>query len=246
MEQNICILLVCNWLYFVGQNLFYVMMHLNKDSAIQSSSRRFCIVYKSKSDPLQPSEQRDISSGRPTVQSIIHPDPPLCREASNCSILHPSGHFSSTSERHSVFDQLWDFFPKHRYGKITATVWTMCIPVRTCSSIRQVAYSKFRRPDDSLHGPDVQATYMEIVCIRSTVRTREALIRKLRAAKVRPSGRQGNTVRMWLKFGKNFNKILESRSHSCTSRRLMSTVRTTPRFFKPDSHLNLQLINKGP
>jgi hypothetical protein len=49
-----------------------------------------------------------------------------------------------------VFYQLWDFFPKHRYGKIAATVWTMWIPVKTHSSIRQVAHS---RPDDDLHGP---------------------------------------------------------------------------------------------
>jgi hypothetical protein len=161
------------------------MMHFNKDSAIQSSSRRFCTVYKSvKSDPLQPSERCDIQSGCQTVQSIIRLDLPLCREVSNCSSLHPSG-------RHSVFDQLWDFFPKHRYGKTAATVRTMWIPVRTRSSIRQVAHSKIRRPDDDLHGPDARASYMEIVCNRFIVRkidvmvrTRQALIWKLGAAKV--------------------------------------------------------------
>jgi hypothetical protein len=47
-------LLVCNWLHSVGQNHFFVMMLLNRDSAIQNASRRFCTVYKSeKSDPLQ-------------------------------------------------------------------------------------------------------------------------------------------------------------------------------------------------
>jgi hypothetical protein len=67
--------LVCNWLHYVGQNHFFVMMHLNRDSAIQSSSRRFCTVYKpEKSDPLQPFGRRDIPSGRPTIQSIIHSD----------------------------------------------------------------------------------------------------------------------------------------------------------------------------
>jgi len=46
-------LLVCNWLYSVRQNHFFVMMLLNRDSAIQSASRRFCTVYKSeKLDPL--------------------------------------------------------------------------------------------------------------------------------------------------------------------------------------------------
>jgi hypothetical protein len=41
-----------------------------------------------------------------------------------------------------VFDKLQDFFPKHSYGKIAATVQTTWIPVRTCSSIRQVSHSK--------------------------------------------------------------------------------------------------------
>jgi len=69
------ILLVCDWLHSVGQNYFYVIIHLNRDSSIQSSSRRFCTVYKSvKSDPLQLSRRRDIPFGRPTVQSIIRPD----------------------------------------------------------------------------------------------------------------------------------------------------------------------------
>jgi hypothetical protein len=55
---------------------------------------------------------------------------------------------------------------------------------------------------------------MENACIRSTVRTtiplvrtREALIWKLLAAEVRPSGRQDTTVQTWLKTGKNFSEI---------------------------------------
>jgi len=118
----------------------------------------------------------------------FRPDLPLCREASNCSSLHLSGRFSSTSGRHSVFDQLWDFFPKHRYRKITVTVQTMWILVRTRSSIKQVAHSKFRHPDDSLHDPDAWATYMEIACIWSTVQTTIHL------------------VRTWLKWVKNFSE----------------------------------------
>jgi hypothetical protein len=163
---------------------------------------------------------------------IFRPDLPLCREALNCSSLHPSGRFSSTSGRHLVFDQLWDFFPKHRYGKTAGTIRTMWILVRTRSFIRQVVHSKSRRPDVSPHGSDARASYMEIAYIRSTVwstypmvQTREALIWKLRAAKVRPSRRQG--------------KILESRLHNCPSGRLMSTVRMAPRYFKPNAHLNL-------
>jgi hypothetical protein len=177
----------------------------------------------------------------------------MYQEASNCSSLHAFKRFSSMFGRQSVFDQLWDFFPKHIYGKITATVHTMWIPIRTRSSIRQVSHSKFRRLDSSLRGPEARATYMEILCIWATVRTiiplvrtREALIWKLHAVEVRSSGRQGNTVRRRLKSGKNFSEILESRSHSCPSGRLMSTVRTVPRFIKPDAHLNLQPINRGP
>jgi hypothetical protein len=78
--------------------------------------------------------------------------------------LHPSGRFSNTYGRHSVFDQLWDFLQKHRYGKIAATVQTMWIPVWTRLSIRQVAHSKFSCSDDHSIGPDAQSLNIEIVC----------------------------------------------------------------------------------
>jgi hypothetical protein len=84
----------------------------------------------------------------------FRPDLPLCREASNCSSLHSSGHFSSTSGRLSVFDKLQDFFPKHNYWKIAATVRTTWIPVMMLSSIRHVSHSKSRCPDASQYGPD--------------------------------------------------------------------------------------------
>jgi hypothetical protein len=62
-------------------------MLFNRDSAIQSASRRFCIVYKSeKSDPLQPFERHDIPSGCPFVQSIIRPDVSAARpDNTQCS-----------------------------------------------------------------------------------------------------------------------------------------------------------------
>jgi hypothetical protein len=114
--------------------------------------------------------------------------------------------------------KLQDFFPKHRYGKIAATVRTAWIPVRTRSSIRQVSQLKSRRPDD---GPNARASEMEIVCIRSTVwtiiplvRTREALIWKLLAAEVRPSRQQGITIRTRLQNKKEFQRI--SREIDCT------------------------------
>jgi len=145
-------MLVCDWLHSIGQNHFYVMMLLNRNSVIQSSSRRFCTVYKSeKLDPLHLSGQRDISSRRLTVQAssvrttrTFHPDLPLCQEASNCSSLHLSGRLSSTSERRLVFNQLWDFLPKYRYRKTATTVRTMCVPVRTRSFIRQVVHVMVR------------------------------------------------------------------------------------------------------
>jgi hypothetical protein len=70
-----------------------------------------------------------------------------------------------------VFDKLQDFFPKHSYGKIAATVRTTWIPFRTRSSIRQVPHSKSRRLDASQHGLDARTSDMEIACIKSTVRT---------------------------------------------------------------------------
>jgi hypothetical protein len=114
-----------------------------------------------RSSNICPDAQLSKASSVRTMRTF-RPDLPLCREALNCSSLHPSGCFNSTSWRHSMFDQLWDFFPKHRYGKIAATVLTMWTPVRTLSSIRHVVHSKFRHPDDSLNGLDTQATIWKL------------------------------------------------------------------------------------
>jgi hypothetical protein len=143
------------------------------------------------------------------MRRTFRPNFPLCREASNCSSFHSSEHFSSTSGRHSVFDQLRDFFPKHRYGKFAATVRTMWNPIQTHSFIRQVSHSKSRRPDVRPLGPDARASDMKIACIRSTVRTtislvrkREALTWKLLTAKVRPSRRGSKQEKISNKFWK--------------------------------------------
>jgi hypothetical protein len=158
------------------------------------------------STKYHPFGRRVISSGRPSVQSTSRPDDvsycpdallskassvrttrtfrpdlPLCREVSNCSNLHLFGCFNSLSGRLLVFDKLQDFFPKHNYGKITATVQTKTIPVRTRSSIRQVSQFKSRRSDDDPHGPDACVSDMEIVCIKLTVRTIIPLVRKCEA-----------------------------------------------------------------
>jgi len=72
------------------------------------------------------------------------------------------------------------FASRHSYGNMAETVRTMCDPVRTMSSIRQVVHTKFNRSDVSLHGPDNQASYMEIVCTSSTVRTSAFRVRTLK------------------------------------------------------------------
>jgi hypothetical protein len=79
------------------------------------------------------------------------------------------------------------------------------------------------------------------------VRTLESLIRKLLAADVRPAGRcaiqSGRCPLTGNISPRIFQKIL---SHSCPSRRPMSTVRTVPRYILPNAHLSPQPINRGP
>jgi hypothetical protein len=63
---------------------------------------------------------------------------------------------------------------RHSYGKTAATV-------RKMFSIRQDVHTKFNRPDVSLHGPDDQASYREIACTSSTVRTSPFRVRTLQS-----------------------------------------------------------------
>jgi hypothetical protein len=142
--------------------------------------------------------------------------------------------------------KLQDFFPKHRYGKIAATIQTTWIPVRTRSSIRQVSQFKSRCPDASRHGPDARVSNIEIACIKSTVwttilliRAREASIWKLLAVNVRPSGHASQT-------GKIFSEIFGISVAQLSVRTAMTTVRTAPSFMKPNAHLNCQPINRCP
>jgi hypothetical protein len=113
--------------------------------------------------------------------------------------------------------KLQDFFPKHRYGKIVATVQTTWIPIRLSSSIRQVSQFKSKRPGTNHHGPDAHVSNMAIACITSTIRTtillvqmHEASIWKLLAANVRPSRQQGNNVRMRLSNRKDFQRNFQN------------------------------------
>jgi hypothetical protein len=130
-----------------------------------------------------------------------------------CSSLHPSRRLSSPFGRLTVFDQASDFLSKNKYGEITVAVRTTWIPGRTRYSLRQVRNSNSTVRTPVYHGPDARTTDMEIACRRSTVqtaillvRTHEALIRKLLAADVRPSGRQCLTVRTRLSRRKDFQR----------------------------------------
>jgi len=196
-------LLVCNWPHSVGENHFFVKLLFNRDSAIQKCFQK--ILHNLQSQKIWFSVSRpDDMSYRPdthlskassirttwitvwtflcveklrTAPACIRPNnSAACPDDSQCSV------------------KLQDFFPKHRYGKIPATVQTTWIPVQMRSSIRQVSQFKSRSLEASHHGSDTRASDMEIACIRSAVwktillvRTSEASIWKLIAADVRPS-----------------------------------------------------------
>jgi hypothetical protein len=84
---------------------------------------------------------------------------------------------------------------RHSYGETAATVQTMCDPVRTMFSIRQDMHTKFNRPDVNLHGPDDQASYMEIACTSSTVRKSPFRVRTLQSLIMVITCTQSATVR---------------------------------------------------
>jgi hypothetical protein len=82
------------------------------------------------------------------------------------------------------------------YEKTTATVRTMCDPVQTMFSIRQDVHAKFNRSDVNLHGPDDQASYIEIACTSSTVRASPFTVRTLQSLIMVITCSQSATVRM--------------------------------------------------
>jgi hypothetical protein len=167
-------LLVCSLPHSVGQNHFSVKMFFNRDFAIQSASRRFCIVYKSENSvPCQPSRRRDIPSRRPTVQSIIRPDDEnFLSRASSVSrgfellqlatvrtfqqhvrmtlSVRPAMRFPSKT-------QLW----KDRYNRPDDVDSSLDVLIHKAS----IAF-KSRHPGVSPHGPNARVSDMEIACIR--------------------------------------------------------------------------------
>jgi hypothetical protein len=86
------------------------------------------------------------------------------------------------------------------------------------------------RPNGHPLGPDARSLYKEITCSgRATVQT---------------TGQHRSDAA--LKQERSSAKILEFRSHSYPSGRLMTIVWTAPSFIKPDTHLGPQPINRGP
>jgi hypothetical protein len=184
-------------------------MLFNKDSAIQSASRKFCTFHKSENSiPCQPSGRRAIPSRRPSVQSIIRlddenfpPDLPLCREASKLlqlasvrtfqqhvrktlSVRQASGFLSKT--------QLWEDHcnrPDDVDSRQDALIHKASIAFKIQTSGRQSAWSgrasiKYGNCMHQINRPGDHPLVL----------TSKAFIWKLLAAEVRPSGRQGTTV----------------------------------------------------
>jgi hypothetical protein len=150
---------------------------------------------------FRPDAHQSVTSVRTT--RTFRPDAHQCVEASNSSRLHPTGCNGKSSGRSSEFEKIPVFqrirpnsiqgltsirvsTSRHSYGKTAATVQTKCDPIRTMFSIRQDVHTKFNRPDVNLHGPDDQASYMEIVCTSSTVQTSPFRVRTLQSHAPKP------------------------------------------------------------
>jgi hypothetical protein len=101
----------------------------------------------------------------------------------------------------------------------------------------QIWEDSCNRLDDVCSLLDAQASYMEIACISSTIRTSafmvwtlKALIWKLRVAKVQPSECGPIHERISCKFKKLVAQL--------SVRTLLATVRTTPRKYKSNANLD--------
>jgi len=87
-----------------------------------------------KLDLLHPSGRWTVQASSVQMTRTFHLDLPQCQEASNYTKLNLSERLSNTSGCRSVFDQLRDFFPKHKYGKTTATIWQCVFPSKRSPS----------------------------------------------------------------------------------------------------------------
>jgi hypothetical protein len=154
-----------------------------------------------------------------TVRACIRPDILATRlNATQCSISYGISFQNIDMGRQLQLTGRCGFLSwrAHPYGKSRiqkSDVRTTVFMVRTWE-----LHIHIHRP----YSYSYSYSYSKIACIRFTVqttdvmvRTCQALIWKLHAAKVRPFGRQGNTIRTQLNSRKNFYEILESPSHSC-------------------------------
>jgi hypothetical protein len=179
-------------MFFIGIPLFRVLT----EDFTQSTSQKIRFLTSRSDDVIyRPNDQVSIASSVRTTRTF-HPNLPLCREALNCSNLHPSGHFSSPSGQHSVFDQASRFLSKtqileYRWDRPNdvdsrpdALIHKASIAFKIKTSERQSAWSgrasirygncvhQINHPDDHPPGPDARSLYMEITCSRrTTVRT---------------------------------------------------------------------------
>jgi hypothetical protein len=151
-------LLVCNWLHSVGQNHFFVMMHLNSDSAIQSSFRstiqRNQIPCNLPDDVIYRPDAQLSKASSVRTKTTFRPDLPLCQEASNCSSLHPFERFSITSRQHSRLDMGRSLQPFGRCG----------FSSERASYIYGNCVHQINRPNDHSLGPYARSLNMEIAC----------------------------------------------------------------------------------
>jgi len=117
-------------------------------------------------------------------------DPPLCRDASNCSSFHLFGRFSSPSGLLSVFDQASRFLSKTQIWEdycnrpddvdscLDALIHKASIAIQIQTYGRQTSRSgsasirygncvhQISHPDGHPPGPNARSLYMEITCSR--------------------------------------------------------------------------------
>jgi hypothetical protein len=143
---------------------------------------------------------------------VFRPDTPLYREASALACIRPDDSAARPNDSQCL-TKLQIFFPKSNMGRLLQPSRRCGFPSGCATYLRQVRNSNSTVRTPVYYGPDARTTDMEITCRRSTfrtvipkVRTREALVRKLLAADVRPSGRQCFTIQTRLSNRKDFQR----------------------------------------
>jgi hypothetical protein len=178
-------LLVCNWLHSVGQNHFFAMMLLNKVSLfrvlLEDSASQKNRIPCSRSDDVTYCQDAQLSKASSVrMTRTFRPDLPLCRKlriapACICSdVLATCPDDTQCSTSYGISFHNTDMgrslqlsgrcgFPSGHQSS-----WSGCASYLYGNCVHQI-----NRPDGHSLGPDA----------------RKALIWKLRATEVRPSGR---------------------------------------------------------